>query len=56
MFRLLKLASYVLFGYAVYELIQGLIEGQEHSPGDQPPAPRRQPLRSNQPGRGVISR
>jgi hypothetical protein len=57
MFRLFKLASYALLGYAVYELIQGVVEGQEHGPAAQsrstPPA--RRPLRSNEPGRGVIS-
>jgi hypothetical protein len=30
MLRLLKLASYALFGYAVYELLQGMMEGHEH--------------------------
>jgi hypothetical protein len=56
MFRLLRLASYALLGYAVYELIQGVCEGQEHGvPQEAPQRPIHRQLRSNEPGRGVIS-
>src|SRR5258707_15754684 len=56
MFRLLRLASYALLGYAVYELIQGVCEGHENSARQEgPQRPARRPLRSNELGRGVIS-
>jgi hypothetical protein len=56
MFRLLRLASYALLGYAVYELIQGVCEGQENGAQmEAPQRPVRRQLRSNEPGRGVIS-
>jgi hypothetical protein len=54
MFRLIKLASYALLGYTVYELIVGVAEGREQAAQSQRDRVRR-PLRSNEPGRGVIS-
>jgi hypothetical protein len=61
MFRLLRIASYALLGYVVYELVQGVLESEE-SPAPnrvrsgkrtrQQKSPPRRPLR-NEPGRGV---